>query len=329
MTPLDAAQEYCRRGWRVVPIPRGEKGPKLPGWGKLRLALEDLPRHFNGNGNVGVILGPPSGELVDLDLDCFEAIALAPIYLPATGAKFGPASKPGSHWLYESPGALFDYWTDPLCKEKGKQSLLELRAPGKDGGAHQTIIPPSVADGERREWSSTEICPAVVDAGALRQLCIWLAIGCLVRRYISAHASERPGYDMPKLLWEFDNALGRVAYHWLGKKAPDEPRRYPRPRFKQDTQDLDLAEIVAAISNNYGWEDSNKIGLAIFAASKDRGDGFVIFDDFSAKSPKYDPAETAARWRNYQKSPPSATGIGKLAKLAYEAGWRPQTVAAR
>jgi hypothetical protein len=58
---------------------------------------------------------------------------------------------------------------------------------------------------------------------------------------------------------------------------------------------LDLAEIVAAISNNYGWEDWNKIGLAIFAASKDRGDGF----------------------------------FGKLAKLAYEAGWRPQTVAAR
>jgi hypothetical protein len=134
---------------------------------------------------------------------------------------------------------------------------------------------------------------------------------------------------MPKLLWEFDNDLGRKAYHWLGKKAPDEPRRHPRPCFKQDPRDLDLAAIVAAIPNNYGWEDWNKIGLAIFAASADRGDGFVIFDDFSAKSPKYDPAETAARWRNYQKSPPSATGIGKLAKLAYENGWRPQTIAVR
>jgi hypothetical protein len=134
---------------------------------------------------------------------------------------------------------------------------------------------------------------------------------------------------MPRLLWEFDHDLGRAAYHWLGKKTPDEPRQYPRPRFKQDPSDLDLAEIVKAIPNNYDWEDWNRIGLAIFAASKDHGDGFVIFDDFSAKSPKYDPAQTVARWRNYRKSPPTATGIGKLAKLAYQAGWRPQADAAQ
>ena len=267
-----------------------------------------------------MIWGPRSHDTVDADLDCHEAIDLAPIYLPPTGATFGRVSKPDSHWLYEAPGALFDHWTDPLSKS----TLLELRAPGKEGRCHQTIIPPSIADGERREWSSNEIKPAAVNAASLRRRCIWLAIGALIRRYVSVYASERPGHDMPRLLWEFDHDLGRAAYHWLGKKTPDEPRQYPRPRFKQDPSDLDLAEIVKAIPNNYDWEDWNRIGLAIFAASKDHGDGFVIFDDFSAKSPKYDPAQTVARWLNYRKSPPSATGIGKLAKLAYQAGWRPQ-----
>jgi len=27
---LDAAREYTQRGWRVVPIPHGEKGPRIP-----------------------------------------------------------------------------------------------------------------------------------------------------------------------------------------------------------------------------------------------------------------------------------------------------------
>jgi hypothetical protein len=312
--------QYRELGWALIPIPAGSKAPVAKQWGARQFAPADFPT----GGNVGIILGPRSHDAVDIDLDCREAIDLAPIYLPPTGATFGRASKPRSHWLYEAPGALFDHWVDPLSKN----TLLELRAPGKEGRCHQTIIPPSIADGERREWSGPEIKPAAINAASLRRLCIWLAIGALIRRYVSAHASERPGHDMPKLLFEFDRDLGRAAYCWLGSRAPDEHRQYyPRPRGQQHHQDLDLAEIVAAIPNNCDWEDWNNVGLAIFAASKDHGDGFVIFDDFSAKSAKYDPAQTRARWRNYLKSPPSATGIGKLAKLAYQAGWRPKVLA--
>jgi hypothetical protein len=311
--------QYRALEWALIPIPAGSKAPNAKQWDTRQFAPADFPAGCN----VGMILGPRSHDTVDVDLDCCEAIDLAPIYLPPSAAKFGRASKPWSHWLYESPGALFDHWHDPLSKS----TLLELRAPGREGRCHQTIIPPSIAGGERREWSGPEIKPASINAASLRRLCVWLAIGALIRRYVSVHASERPGHDMPKLLWEFDSDLGRAAYHWLGAKAPDEPRKYPRFRFRQDPSDLDLAEIVAAIPNNCGWDDWNNIGLAIFAASKDHGDGFVVFDDYSAKSPKYDPAQTAARWRNYQKSPPSATGIGKLAKLAYQAGWRPKVLA--
>ena len=46
-------------------------------------------------------------------------------------------------------------------------------------------------------------------------------------------------------------------------------------------------------------------------------------DKFSAQSPQYDPAKVKERWRNYRRSPPSRTGIGKLAALAHKAGWRP------
>jgi len=46
--------------------------------------------HFNGEAaNIGVLLGEPSGNLVDVDLDTTEARAVVPSYLPPTHAVFG------------------------------------------------------------------------------------------------------------------------------------------------------------------------------------------------------------------------------------------------
>ena len=101
-----------------------------------------------------------------------------------------------SHRLYIAPGAAYEAFADPLRERKN--TLLELRAPGCGGGVHQTLIPPSVADGERREWCGDVIAPAVVDASALRTACAWLAIASLIRRYVSKSASERPGPDLPR-----------------------------------------------------------------------------------------------------------------------------------
>jgi hypothetical protein len=89
-------------------------------------------------------------------------------------------------------------------------------------------------------------------------------------------------------------------------------------------RDRNLSEIVAAIPNNCSWEDWNKIGMAVFAASGGSGDGFIVFDDFSSKSPKYDPHDVEKRWFNYRRSPPSRIGLGTLVHLARRAGWRPR-----
>jgi hypothetical protein len=316
VTPLDQAQTYVARGWRVVPIPRGEKGPKLTGWGKLRLTFKDLPRYFNDNSNIGIILGPPSQELIDIDLDCPEAIVLADRYLPQTGAEFGRASKPRSHRLYIACGAIHEPFADPI----DGSTLLELRAAGSDGGCHQTVFPPSVhPSGESIEWTSEIIAPSVADAAKLRRRCAWLAIGCLVRKYVSEHASERPAPDLPALLWEFDHDLGRPACRWLGAPDPDAPK--PPPRYSRP--ELDLAEIVHAIPNGCGWEEWNRVGLAIYAASGGSAAGGIIFDDWSAKSSKYNPYTTADRWNHYRRCPPSRIGKGTLVHLARQAGWRP------
>lgn len=102
----------------------------------------DPPESFADGDNVGVRLGAPSGGLVDIDLDCPEAVALAPAFLPPT-ATFGRTSKPRSHWLYK----VVDLSTDK--SRKPSRSSVEFRSTGG-----QTVFPGSTHEtGEPIEWT--------------------------------------------------------------------------------------------------------------------------------------------------------------------------------
>ena len=317
---MNLAAEYKRRGWALTLVPSNDKGPRERDWDKRDPSLADAERHLVAGGNVGVILGPRSGETADVDLDCPEALALASLYLPATGAIFGRRSKPMSHRLYIALGATYEAFADPLTGDM----LIELRAQGRTGGAHQTLVPPSIAGGERREWHGDTIAPVVIEAVALRTAVAWLTIGCLVTRYVGETPERNPAPDLSSLLWEIGRALGHRAHDWLGLPHPDAPRRYTRPRRGLSQSELGIAALVAEIPNNCDSDAWNAIGLAIFAV--DCCDpGLTGFDDFRAKTPKkYDPHSVQERWRNYRRSPPRSTGIGKLIALALAAGWRPR-----
>jgi hypothetical protein len=301
----------------LIPVPAGEKAPRCKGWPDLRLTLVQVEQHLASGGNIAIRLGRASGDLVDADLDCAEALALADLYLPQTGAEFGRRSKPRSHRLYISPNATYASFADPLTGE----TLLELRADGRDGGAHLTLLPPSSTSGERREWHGEAVDPAGVDAVVLIERMTWLAIGCLTMRHVSEHAARRPAADLPDVLWEADHKLGRAAFHWLGKPAPDEARKHPKPRNQMSNEELRLAEVVAAIRNDFDWVGWNRLGMAIYAASGGGEEGFIAFDDLSARSPKYDPHAVRERWRNYRRSPPQRIGVGTLIHLARGCGW--------
>ena len=137
------AEGYVRRGLAVVPIPEGRKRPVIPAWQTLRLRLEDLDDHFNGRPqNVGILLGEPSGWVVDVDLDAPEAVELGPRFLPAT-LRSGREGAPRSHWWYRSEGARTEKW-----KDTDGATLVELRSTGC-----QTVVEPSThPDGDRYLW---------------------------------------------------------------------------------------------------------------------------------------------------------------------------------
>ncbi len=179
---LDAARWYLARGYAPIPVPAGTKVPVLKGWTDLRLSDAELPQHFNGTGNIGVLLGEPSGWLVDVDLDCEEAVALAPAFLPPTGATSGRPGKPSSHWWYICEGAKTRKHQDPASKKM----IVELRSTGA-----QTVVGPSMhPSGELYDPLEGE--PAVVDAETLGAAVAALAEAVTRLRHGDAPPQERP-----------------------------------------------------------------------------------------------------------------------------------------
>lgn len=148
------AVNYVRRGWRVVPVRFRTKAPVIDGWQNLRITDADLLCYFSTRTNVGVLLGEPSGWLIDVDLDHSLAVTLAAAFLPSTGAIFGRASKRRSHWLYYAAGPVETRkWQLP-----GRKMVVELRSTGG-----QTVFPGSThASGEPIEWDAAGE-PAIVD----------------------------------------------------------------------------------------------------------------------------------------------------------------------
>ena len=160
MTILEAANHYAGRGWSVIPIPHQSKNPGFTGWEQMRLTTETVGQHFNGDPqNIGVLLGEPSGWLIDVDLDHPKAVELAPQYLPPTPAIFGRPGKPRSHWIYRvtAPVATRKF------KSKSAGMIVEFRSTGM-----QTVFPPSTHEsGEAIQWEAKGAEPGLVDPDVL------------------------------------------------------------------------------------------------------------------------------------------------------------------
>ncbi|MBK9126204.1 MAG: DUF3987 domain-containing protein [Phycisphaerales bacterium] len=207
---IESARTYLARGYAVIPVPARKKIPVLKGWTDLRLSESDLPAHFNGTGNIGVLLGEPSGWLVDVDLDCEEAVALAPKFLPPTGAMSGRPGKPASHWWYICEGIKTRKHQDPVSKKM----IVELRSTGA-----QTVVGPSIhPSGEPYDLLDGE--PAVVDAGELAAAVAALAEAVTEARH---GRTERP-HSQPGALgappFQAGDAVLRRAAAYLDRIPP-------------------------------------------------------------------------------------------------------------
>jgi hypothetical protein len=222
---FDVAVEYIKMGWRPVPIPYREKGPTITGWTELRIVEENAQHYFNGAPqNIGIILGETSKGLVDVDIDCPEALLLAPHLLPATSGRFGRASKRASHWLYFSDVPKHLKFEDPNIDGPGK-TIVELRS-----GGVQTVFPGSVhVSGEDIDFEDGADPTQIprIERGMLEAAVGGLAAACLLARYFPRKGRHdfclALGGGLLRDQWSVDNAemfVGLVA--WAG--GSDNPK---------------------------------------------------------------------------------------------------------
>ena len=82
-----AAAYYLQLGMIPVPVAFRGKEPVHRAWQESRPTPADLDCLFPNGArlNLGLMLGAPSGGLVDVDLDSDQALSAAAELLPATG----------------------------------------------------------------------------------------------------------------------------------------------------------------------------------------------------------------------------------------------------
>ena len=171
-----SAVEAFRRGFVPVPLRHKSKAPRGAGWQNVTWSSEaEVIEHFEeavaeGSDGVGLVLGKPSSNLVDVDLDSPLAMRLAPYFLPRTAMRHGRQSNRRSHHWYrvkgEMPGLRRYVLSDGSV-------AVEFRTTGG-----QTVIPPSLhPSGEEYFWEGEpfggESGPMEVDG---RQLAVQVAL---------------------------------------------------------------------------------------------------------------------------------------------------------
>jgi hypothetical protein len=250
--PRDAARFYLDRGWQPIPLWPRSKKPQQGGWPDLVITPENVDQHFNDDCNVGVKLGSKSGNLIDIDLDCPHARALAFEFLPAT-VTFGRAGSPMSHRLYclndDQPDCTtkkFD--SDPQGALRGM--ILELR-----GDGHYTVFPPSIHEdtGQQIEFTNKNLLtmPYRISRRELVERVSRLAAAALLVRHWPGGPSNRNEIAMAvagMLLRQgvsIDEA--RKFIELVAEHAGDEEAR-KRPKVVADTQRrLDSGERATGV----------------------------------------------------------------------------------
>lgn len=175
-----------RMGFRPVPLHPRSKAAISRDYVSLTYKPPGDEFWKSANYGVGCVTGPAHSGPLDIDLDCPEAVAFAPLFLPPSPAVFGRKSKQRSHYLYRVETASCDKqaFIDPLTN----QTIVELRG---DNG-HQTVMPGSLHEdtGELIEWADAPF-PDVpfVSPEVLMRAVRKVALATLIVRHVWA-----PGY---------------------------------------------------------------------------------------------------------------------------------------
>jgi Bifunctional DNA primase/polymerase, N-terminal/Primase C terminal 2 (PriCT-2)/Family of unknown function (DUF5906) len=117
---------------------------------------------------------------------------------------------------------------------------------------------------------------------------------------------------------------------WLVEAAKAAARR-PAPESRPSTQ-VDLDKLKAALkvlpNDDLGWDDWNRVAMAIYRDTGGSQDGLELFHEWSKKWDRYSEADTNERWAKLHTSPPDQITGRTIYFMANEIcpGWDRYTI---
>jgi hypothetical protein len=170
-----AAENYLQQCFVPIPVRLKGKKPINNGWQNQTLNSTQIKRDFSQPCNIGILLGDASDGLVDIDLDCPEAISIAEQYLPNTKCKFGRPSRRKGHWIYRVANCGE---RQPFNGPDNDGMLVEYRA-----NRAQTVFPPSKHESGEPISFDDDGDPATVEKEELISAVKKLAAASLIAKH--------------------------------------------------------------------------------------------------------------------------------------------------
>jgi len=267
-----AARQYVTKGWVLVPIAAGTKGPNSKGWNLISNCITQPDQCSRVRDNVGLALA--YSRLCTLDLDSItmardwlaeHGVRLDDLLVAPDAVRISSGRPNRGKLLYRLPDGVAPLASKNMAKAAG----LEFRCATVDGLTVQDVLPPSIhpETGESYRWEYGDD--------------------------LVAHWSEPPA--LPSELLAIWQGL-------LKPRAEDDGL----PTLKVGMGVRGLLECLDAIPpEELPYEDSEGpswtgVGMAIHHETD--GQGFELWDDWSRKSPKYSTREYGLqKWESFGK----------------------------
>lgn len=257
-----AYDRYVANGWKPILLYKGKKNPVGNNW--LSQPARDQ-EDFVGHNNIGIALGEHSAGLTDIDIDHPDLLEVAPVFLPATPAKFGryygKQTQSLAHWLYRSNGNK----TFKLAYH-GK-TIIEVRSTGG-----QTVFPPSFIFDDKSLWDLDLVCwdggPKVSapNINEVPEIDFEYLKSCVTLLFASVQAAsyfKKTGFHDGMLAWA--GMLAKAGYSeedtlkstmWIAEESGQEDRK-DREQGVRDT----YKKVCAGDYNN---DDTRILGINWF-----------------------------------------------------------------
>lgn len=285
--PVAMALLYREMGIIPVRLAYRDKRPTETGWPELEPAPAQIAAW--GVCNVGLLHGKRSRWLVGIDLDCPEAVALAPFYLPATWTSMR-AGKAMSCCFYFAEGVTSKKFTDD-----DEKTVVEIRGEASTGSAHQTMAPPSIhPNGEHVEWSSEHGDsmkePLTIDG---RQL---VTVACKLTRAVMF---ARAGLSL-------EEARAAEVAHKPKLPQKQEQRRPPMRSFGdvRERARKYICRMPEAVSGQHGHDACFRVAIALVRGFQlDDSDAMTLLEEFNARcAPPWSERELAHKIKQAHKA---------------------------